>query len=212
MVVITDPQGWEWAQTQDWGGLPLAPLGACLPESGQPEVYISFPSQDATVFGVVAVMGTVSVPNFDHYNVEYGLGENPIGWGWVSGPHLAPVRDGQITVWDTSLLAPGVYTLRVTAWDRLGRTYEARVRCVVAPPPTETPTPTVESPTFTPTPTETPTGTSIPPTETPTPVPPTETPTPVPPTETPTPVPPTETPTPAPPPTETPTPELSPTP
>ena len=198
MVVITDPQGWEWARTRDWGGLPLAPLGACLPESGQPEIYISFPSRDATVFGVVGVMGTVSVPNFDHYNVEYGLGENPIGWGWVSGPHLAPVRDGQITVWDTSRLAPGVYTLRVTAWDRLGRTYEARVRCIVVPPPTETPTPTVETPTPTPTPTGTPTGT---PTPTLTPAPPTETPTPVPPTETPTPVPSPEPPTPEPPPT-----------
>ena len=195
MVVIPDPQGWEWAQTQNWGGLPLAPLGTCLPEGGQPEVYISFPSQDAPVSGVVAVMGTVSVPNFDHYNVEYGLGENPLGWGWVSGPHLAPVRDGQITVWDTSLLAPGVYTLRVMAWDRLGRTYEARVRCLVVPPPTPTPIPTVETPTGTPTP--------LPPTETPTPSPPTETPTPV--------SPPTETPTPVSPPTETPTPEPSPT-
>ncbi|MGC9083250.1 MAG: transglycosylase domain-containing protein, partial [Anaerolineae bacterium] len=165
MVVIPDPQGWEWAQTQDWGGLPLAPLGTCLPESGQPEVYISFPSPDATVSGVVAVMGTVSVPNFDHYNVEYGLGENPIGWGWVSGPHLAPVRDGQITVWDTSLLAPGVYTLRVTAWDRLGRTYEARVRCIVTPPPTATLAPPTDTPTPTPPPTDTPTPTP-PPTDT----------------------------------------------
>ncbi len=206
MVVIPDPQGWEWAQTQDWGGLPLAPLGACLPETGQPEVSISFPSPDVTVSGVVAVMGTVSIPNFDHYNVEYGLGENPIGWGWVSGPHLTPVRDGQITVWDTSLLAPGVYTLRVTAWDRLGRTYEARVRCIVAPPPTAPPAPPTDTPTPTPPPTDTPTLTP-PPTETPTPAPPlptdTLTPTPPPPTETPTPTPPlpTDTPTPTPPPT-----------
>ncbi len=215
MVVINDPQGWEWAQTQDWGGLPLAPLGACLPEQGEVTMYISYPSPGATVYGVVGIMGTVSIPNFDHYNVEYGLGDNPIGWGWISGPHLAPVRDGQITVWDTSLLAPGVYTIRVTAWDRLGRTYEARVQCVVAPPPpTDTPTPApTDTPTAPPLPTETPTPTAIPPTETPTPLPPTETPTPVPPpTETPTPVPPpTETPTPVPPPTETPTPVPPPT-
>lgn len=204
MVVINDPQGWEWAQTQDWGGLPLAPLGTCLPEQGEVTIYISYPSPGVTVYGIVGIMGTVSIPNFDHYNVEYGLGENPIGWGWISGPHLAPVRDGQITVWDTSLLAPGVYTIRVTAWDRLGRTYEARTSCVVVPPPTatpppptETPTPApTETPTATPLPTETPTPTSVPPTETPTPILPTETPTPAPPTEMPTPVPPTGTPTP----------------
>ncbi len=193
MVVINDPQGWEWAQTQDWGGLPLAPLGACLPEQGEVTMYISFPSPGATVYGVVGIMGTVYMPNFDHYNVEYGLGENPIGWGWISGPHLSPVRDGQITVWDTSLLAPGVYTVRVTAWDRLGRTYEARVQCVVAPPPTDTPAPPTDTPT--PVPTATPT-VAPPPTDTPTPVP-TATPTVAPP--------PTDTPTPVPPPTETPT-------
>ncbi len=184
MVVIPDPQGWEWAQTQDWGGLPLAPFRRVLAGAGGAPGLHLLPFPDATVYGVVAVMGTVSVPNFDHYNVEYGLGENPIGWGWVSGPHLAPVRDGQITVWDTTFLAPGVYTLRVTAWDRLGRTYEARVRCLVAPPPTPTPAPT-DMPTLMPT--ETPTPTLPPPTETPTPTlpPPTETPTPPPPTETP---------------------------
>ncbi|MCS7178627.1 MAG: PBP1A family penicillin-binding protein [Anaerolineae bacterium] len=210
MIVIHDPQGWEWAQTQDWGGLPLAPLGACLPETGHPEVYISFPSPDATVSGVVGVMGTVSVPNFDHYHVEYGLGETPLGWGWVSGPHLTPVRDGQITVWDTTLLAPGVYTLRVVAWDRLGRTYEARVRCVVAPllSPTASPTstmPPMEISTPAP-PTATPSPTSVPPTATPSPTPlPTATSTPIPPTATPTPVPLTETPTPLP--TGIPTPE-----
>ncbi len=197
MIVIADPQGWEWALGQDWGGIPVAPFGACLPETGQPEVYISFPSPDATVSGVVAVMGTVSVPNFDHYNVEYGLGENPIGWGWVSGPHLAPVRDGQITVWDTTLLAPGVYTLRVTAWDRQGRTYEARVRCIVVPLPTPTDTPTA-MPTPTPFPTATPPPTPLP--ETPTPSP-TATPAPTP---SPTEPPPTATPPPTPPPTEPP--------
>lgn len=201
MVVINDPQGWEWAQTRDWGGLPLAPLGACLPEQGQVEMYISYPSPGATVYGIVGIMGTVYVPNFDHYNVEYGLGENPVGWGWISGPHLAPVRDGQITLWDTSLLAPGIYTVRVTAWDHLGRTHEGRVTCVVAPLPTDTPAPPTDTPLPSPTPTETSAATPAPPTGTPTPTPFPPTPTPAPPTET---TPPVDTPTPPPYPTPAP--------
>jgi len=199
MVVITDPQGREWAQAQ---GLPLAPLEYCGGAVGL-EMQIVSPAPDSTVYGVVPVVGTVVLPNFDHYEVQYGVGANPEGWGWISGPHLAQVREGQLTVWDTTSLAPGLYTLRVTAWDTDGHRFEARVQCYVGAP-TETPTPT---PTSAPS-TDTPTPTPIP-TLTPTPLPaPTDTPTPGP-TDTPTPTP---TPTPSPSPTESPTPTSTPTP
>lgn len=202
MVVITDPQGWAWAQTRDWQGLPLAPLGTCTGETVQPEISISFPADGATVYGVVPIMGTVVIPDFEHYDVQYGVGDNPIGWGWISGPHLAPVREGQITIWDASLLAPGLYTLKVTVWDTRGNVFEGRVLCYVGTPtqePTASPFPTATATstlTPTPSPTETPTPTAVP-TDTPTPEP----------TASPTPTP-TETLTPEP----TATPELTPTP
>jgi len=197
-LVITDPQGREWAQAQ---GLPLAPLDYCTEGTTQPVVQITSPAPGSTVHGVVPIIGTILVPNFDHYEVQYGVGSNPQGWGWISGPHLAPVREGQLTTWDTTHLAPGLYTLRVTAWDTQGHRFEGRVQCIVSEP-TETPTltPTATStPTLTPTPTETATPTiTATPTATPTPVP-TFTPTPTPPSSpTPTEPPPTATPTPTP--------------
>jgi len=173
MIVITDERGREWAQAHPeyFEGLPLAPLEYCTEGTGHPEVFITQPAPGSTVQGVVPVIGTVRLPNFDHYEAQYGIGGNPQGWGWISGPHLAQVQDGLLTEWDTTHLAPALYTLRITAFDREQHRIEGQVQVYVAGP-TETPTP-VQSPTPMATPTLPPTLTptvipTLPPTFTPT--------------------------------------------
>jgi 1A family penicillin-binding protein len=226
MVVIEDERGREWAQAHperfifDEGaeGIPLAPVEYCTDATDRPELSISQPGEWSEVHGVVQVFGTVQVPNFSHYEVLYGVGDDPIGWGFVSGPHKTQVRDGLLAEWDTDRLAPGPYTLRITAFNQEMRSVEVRVHVTVFHPtrepsptdvPTETPSP---APTLTPTGTPEPTLPTVEPTLPPT-EPPTSPPTSVPtgePTATPTPVPtapPTSTPTPKPTvPTSTPTP------
>jgi len=143
MVVIKDKRGREWAQAhpEHFGGLPLAPVEYCTENTARPEVYITQPASGSTVHGIVAVAGTVQLPNFDHYDAQYGVGDNPQGWGWISGPHLAQVRDGLLTEWDATHLAPGLYTLRIVAYDRDSHSIEARVQVYVAAP-TALPSPT----------------------------------------------------------------------
>lgn len=169
MVVIADEQGREWAQAQGW---PVISPDLCAGPAVQTEVRIISPAPGSTVNGIVPVIGTVTVPNFDRYIVQYGVGGDPQGWGWISGPHLAQVEGGQLTEWDTTHLAPGLYTLLVTAWDTEGHKVEGRVQCYIgAPtqPPTVTPAP---APAETPTPTAAPTETVTPsPTWSPTPEP-----------------------------------------
>ncbi|HHH41117.1 MAG TPA: PBP1A family penicillin-binding protein [Chloroflexi bacterium] len=176
MVVIEDPRGREWAQEHPdyFNGLPLAPTDACGPDIQRPQVAIVQPAPGAEVYGVVTVIGTVQLPNFDRYEVQYGIGDNPQGWGWVSGPHLATVSNGPLTQWDTSHLAPGPYTLRVVAYDREQHQVEARVTVNVVPPtatPTMPPTPTpLPLPTALPRPSPTPSATpALSPTVTPAP-------------------------------------------
>lgn len=227
MVVINDAAGREWAQAHPeyFNGLPLAPIQYCTESTDRPFVYITAPAPGSIVQGRVQIMGTVQLPNFDHYQAQYGLGDNPQGWGWISGPHLAQVRDGWLADWDTTYLAPGPYTLLITAFDRAQNRFEARVLVFVIGP-TLTPAPTLfptatGTPTPTLLPTLTPTATQVPtsePTATPVPIPtaaPTATPYPTTaPTDTPyptaapsdTPAPPTDTPMPEPtlaPPSET---------
>ncbi len=198
MIVITDERGREWAQAHPeyFDAIPLAPLEYCTESADRPQLFINQPADGSTVHGLVSVVGAIQLPNFDRYEAQYGVGDNPRGWGWISGPHLAQVNDGLLTEWDTTHLAPGPYTLRITAFDREQRSFETRVLVYVAAP-MDTPTP-VPSPTPTPAPLPTAThAPTLPPTIPPTPLPtaqPTVEPTPTP-TDTPTP---TEEPTPMP--------------
>jgi hypothetical protein len=105
-------------------------------------------------------MGTVQLPNFERYEVQYGIGQNPQGWRWISGPHMAQVRDGLLAEWETAHLAPGPYTLRITAFSSGQGSMEARVQVIVAAP-TDTPAPT-EPPSPTPEATSTPVSTLTP--------------------------------------------------
>jgi len=178
-VVITDERGREWAQAhlERFGGLPLAPLEYCTESTERPLVAITQPADGSTVYGVVAVIGSVQLPNFEHYDAQY---EGPQGPGWISGPHLAQVREGLLTTWDTTHLAPGLYTLRIIAFDREQHRVEARMQVYVAAP---TPSATLgASETPVPEPTGTPTG-EVTPTPEPSPTPeeiPTAEPTPTP--------------------------------
>jgi penicillin-binding protein 1C len=116
----------------------------------RPQIHITSPLPGEPVpQGRVSVRGQVLLPNFDRYEVTYGDGPDPQIWHWISGPHLAQVADGELTVWDTAHLSPGSYTLRVVAFTGDGAGVEARVVVnVVAPAPT--PTATREPPRITP--------------------------------------------------------------
>jgi hypothetical protein len=164
MIVVKDPRGRDWVQAHpdQFGNLPLAPLEHCAQGAVQTQVQIAQPGEGSTVQGVVSVVGVVQMPDFEHYDVQYGAGEDPRDWGWISGPHLSQVQGSVITEWDTTHLAAGLYTLRVTAHDRAGRTVQGQSRVYVLAPtatativwfPTATETPTPE---YSPTPTETP--------------------------------------------------------
>jgi len=162
MLDITDDRGRAWVQAHpgQFDGLPLAPLDECTDSVSRPQVFIGQPTTGESLRGIVPVVGTVQLPNFDHYDVQYGVGRDPQGWGWISGPHLAQVRDGLLTRWDTTHLTPGPYTLRIRAFDRQQHVVEVRVQIQIAPPPA-TPTPP-PSPTPRPTATPFPTSTATP--------------------------------------------------
>lgn len=177
-------EGRQWAIDH---GIPQPPAEVAL-NCQAPEVAIWQPGEGAVVSDIVDVVGQVRVFDFDRYLVEYGEGDDPLGWGSVAGPIYSPVDGGSLATWDARALPAGRYTLRVRAWDRSGHEVEARVRVNVEPRlPTATPTllPTAVT-------TPTPTATFVPPV---TPTPTVEPPTPVP-SDTPPPLP-TETPTPA---------------
>jgi penicillin-binding protein 1C len=80
-----------------------------------PDIVVSQPANGA-VFnrGLLSIQGVINPPGFQQYQVEYGDGDNPGEWKWISGPHLSPVLGGEMTQWGLESLAPGRYTLRIT--------------------------------------------------------------------------------------------------
>jgi penicillin-binding protein 1C len=83
----------------------------------QSQIIISQPAEGGTVSrGVLAILGTVNPPGFQSYQVEWGEGDSPGEWKWISGPHLSAVVNNQITQWGIENMPAGRYTLRVTAF------------------------------------------------------------------------------------------------
>jgi 1A family penicillin-binding protein len=182
-LVLPGEEGQRWAQQHN---IPEPPQATCPVHTGPADVQLFQPLPGETVSGQVLVVGQANMPGFDHYVVEYGEGQDPIGWGLVAGPVYAPVDGGLLASWDASVLANRDYTLRVVAYDQAGHGVEARTWVLVrneeptatattTATPTWTPTPPASStplPTWTPTPTFTPTSTPSPtasPTATPSP-------------------------------------------
>jgi hypothetical protein len=68
----------------------------------------------------VPIHGSANIANFQSYQVDYGVGDQPATWTRIAGPITTPVYDDNLTVWDTTGLASGVYTIRLTAVDTSG--------------------------------------------------------------------------------------------
>ena len=96
----------------------------------QPDVCIKSPTANARVSGVLQILGTANIAQFQFYKVEYGLSEEPAEWHSVSDIHRRPVADGLLDTWNTSGFPPGVYKLRLTVVDvtgNFGEPHEIRV-------------------------------------------------------------------------------------
>merc|ERR1712098_421840 len=61
----------------------------------------------------------------------YGSGLNPDSWQAVAGVSQAPVQDALLQEWDTSRLADGEYTLRLTVTDQAGLSSESRLKLIL---------------------------------------------------------------------------------
>jgi choice-of-anchor A domain-containing protein len=91
-----------------------------------PEVSISVPSAGDTVSGVVDVRGSVSDTSLASYTLEYGAGSDPQSFAPIKND-TRTVSDAVLGNWNTVGLAPGDYTLRLRASDKIGNQAQATV-------------------------------------------------------------------------------------
>ena len=129
----------------------------------QPQGQITSPRDRASVRGLVPVEGSATHPQFQKYEVHFGPEPNPNEqWIPIGGsPFAVQVVQGRLGLWDTTVIADGIYSLRLRVVRLDGNYDEYYVRGiqVVNTRPTDTPTPaetpTPAPPTLTPSPTPT---------------------------------------------------------
>ncbi|MCU0479724.1 MAG: SH3 domain-containing protein [Anaerolineae bacterium] len=81
---------------------------------------ISFPPPIYTLRGEVSVFGSANLPNMSNYFLEFRPvvnrpnTVNNEAWTPASLPATTPISDNVLGVWDTSIVADGLYELRLT--------------------------------------------------------------------------------------------------
>jgi hypothetical protein len=91
------------------------------PSCPNPNVRITSPGVDARLSGNVTIVGTATLPDFQFYKIEYGVGEQPTRWNVLGDLRRQPVSDGVLSTFNASVLPPGVYRLQLTVVDSKGQ-------------------------------------------------------------------------------------------
>ncbi|MEM7031126.1 MAG: hypothetical protein AAF629_16305 [Chloroflexota bacterium] len=139
-------------------------LVQAAPPAQQSELaFITSPTDNEIVRGVISIRGSAAHPGFDRYQMAYA--KEPVGgnnaWVLIGIERRVQVVNGELAIWDTRTVPDGSYSLRLRVVRNDGNYAETETRQIVVAnsQPTETPTPNA-----TPTPTVTPT--PLPPTPT----------------------------------------------
>jgi hypothetical protein len=85
------------------------------------------PVEGAVLQDAVDIQGTADIPNFSFYKYEYRSIQPDSTWRTISAG-TTPVVEGKLGTWDTSLLIPGDYALRLVVTDTAGN---APLPCVM---------------------------------------------------------------------------------
>jgi membrane peptidoglycan carboxypeptidase len=170
-----DSQGEKWAEEIGFSDpIFFTPSRECNSDDPHPKLAFTSPRDGETIhISPLEIFGQASATkDFEYYQLEYGLGNDPVKWERLVRENSPIEQAGKIYEWDLKELPAGEVTLRLYVRSNHD-TYAEKVMRLNLQVPTPTPTPTATpTPTDTPTPTPTPTDTATPtatPTDTPTP-------------------------------------------
>lgn len=87
------------------------------------EVQIVQPGEGATVSGVVQIVGSAKIDDFQFYKLEYAMGHTPLESAFhsINDVYTTPAWDTVLGTWYVGNMPDGAYTLRLTAVDNRGQ-------------------------------------------------------------------------------------------
>ncbi len=83
------------------------------------QVEVTDPQPNQNIQGEVQLVGTVNIPNFGFYKYEYKQAGSDT-WSTIAAGNQV-ISQGNLGVWNTSLLVPGDYVLRIVVTDNKGQ-------------------------------------------------------------------------------------------
>jgi len=69
---------------------------------------------------VTIIMGNAVCPDFSHYTLEVGTGENPAEWELLNSIGIPVMDGGELGVWASALESEGIHTLRLSVYSDTG--------------------------------------------------------------------------------------------
>lgn len=118
--------GQAWARSRDLDPNSLdgvMPTESCTPDQPAPIAVLTSPFNGMTLSGLATFYGTASVPNFDHYEIQYAPASAPNQYAVVPGQTYQFEQAGQGAVlgtWASNGLGDGVYFMRLAVFSRTG--------------------------------------------------------------------------------------------
>lgn len=165
-----DPQGQAWAEAAGFGDdLAFTPPRECKADDPRPFLEFSSPRAGETILNNPLVISGIANASqwFDYWQLDYGLGNDPVEWNTIEQSKNARSQSGELFSWDMDDLIrdniSGPLTLRLRVYSTEDTHADLKITLNLSlptPTPTATPTPT---PTLPPTaiPTSTPTPTVV---------------------------------------------------
>jgi hypothetical protein len=117
---------------------PSPEVNGCIPGS----IMLTAPKAGTAVKGIVTIKGIINVPNFGFYKYEYSL-QSEINWLTIQAgvATATPIPDNPksddfvLGIWNTTLMTPGDYLLRLVIVDNQGNDYPPCVIPLQISPP-----------------------------------------------------------------------------
>lgn len=77
------------------------------------EILITSPQSGRIVQGVVVISGSITVLGFSSYELSFSYNNDPTDTWFTLQTSSLPVVDGELGIWDTTVLTDGDYSLRL---------------------------------------------------------------------------------------------------
>lgn len=122
-------------------GTPLQPSELNSQGCENPSATISSPQDEDSISGAVTILGTANIQNFAFYKIEYRSVTPESNWMAILAGTETVCEEGcqvseELGSWDTSLVTPGDYLIRLVVTDTAGNApMPCTIRLKVLPPP-----------------------------------------------------------------------------